>query len=241
MTERDKANDAFARVWKDGMYRGFSKGTSAQDSTPLLTALIDALTQSRANELSVIEGGAGSGDHSITLARQGYRVTAVEYSKHVASNLRERIVHLDDLKITVVQGDVIDYLKSLSVGSCDAFYANSLFHIYTSEDRVVAYKRLQRIQPQGGLIAVSFKAEGDVLQNHGEVISRTEAGVIVHVDDGIDRLFVSNPDTLIREIKLVDYSVSPDNVFRWEVPGYNYDGEIGKFIGFLARKTIKQS
>ena len=226
--------EGFAKVWQQGKYKGFSSGTENQRTTPLLDALVERLTPLNGTKSHIVEGGAGSGDHSITLARNGFQVTAVEYSETAARSLQERkrglpCTYRDDL--SVVQGDVLQYLNQRH--EISAFYANSVLHFFTPEDRTKVYTSLNNSQSR--LIAVSFKAEGDSLQSRGDVVKRTSAGDLVKSqEDGISRLFVTDPTSLVRELSDTGYQVGERDIYRWNVNDYNHQGEPGKFVGLLA-------
>ncbi len=232
--------EQFAAVWRNGLYGGFSRGTDGQNTTPFLEMLIKRLE----NEFTlphVVEGGSGSGDHAITLAQRGMRVTAVEYSPDAVEQFRDVLAaHPCSYRgrIEVVQGDLLEYLRQAK-GRISAFYANSVLHFFGQEERQEVYGLLGGRQFPGGLIAVSFKAEGDILQGRGDVLEENEAGVLVKSTEdgitkkaGITRLFVRNPEPLAREITGAGYAL--DTVCRWDVQGYNYQGEVSKFIGLLA-------
>ena len=234
MTE-DEAK-RFDAVWKNGKYDGFSSGTDGQESTPLLEAMLKRLHDSPEIWPHVIEGGAGSGDHSFTLARNGCRVTAVEYSEKAANRIKDRKqaqpCSYRDM-ITVVQNDLFRYLRN-GAENAQAFYANSVLHFFKPDERYEVYARIRELQPKDGLIAVSFKAEGDALQSRGEQVGEIEAGVLVRSrEDDITRLFVRNPIALAREIEQVGYLVPDSAIHQWDVQGYNHQGEAGKFVGFL--------
>ncbi|MBI2108192.1 class I SAM-dependent methyltransferase [Candidatus Woesearchaeota archaeon] len=229
--------ERFDAVWRDGRYDGFSRGTDGQTTTPLLETLLDNLDSPSGTLPHVVEGGAGSGDHSITIAQRGYRVTAVEYSPSAVEEIRANAQVLPPScrdKIAVIQGDLLGYLRN-GPDNMSAFYANSVLHFFSSSERAEVYERVGGLQSAGGLIAVSFKAEGDALQGRGDAIDVTEAGVLVRsAEDGITRLFVRNTTPLARELEKAGYVITGDGVYKWDVQSYNYWGEAGKFIGFLA-------
>ncbi|PIN76889.1 hypothetical protein COV17_00580 [Candidatus Woesearchaeota archaeon CG10_big_fil_rev_8_21_14_0_10_36_11] len=231
--------ERFDIVWKKGKYDGFSSGTNGEVTTPFLELLLGTLQTYSARLPHVIEGGAGSGNHSFTLARRGCRVTSVEYSGAAADKIKARkqaqpCSYRD--RITVVQGDLLGYLQN-GAESALAFYANSVLHFFSADERAELYERVRGLQPARGLIAVSFKAEGDALQSRGDVIEEIEAGVLVKSrEDDITRLFVRNPGALAREIEQAGYLVPDSAIHQWEVQGYNHQGEAGKFVGFLGVK-----
>jgi len=232
--------ERFDEVWRHGKYDGFSHGTGGQTTTPFLEALLKKLNGRLTRLPHVIEGGAGSGDHSLTIVRRGCRVTSIEYSNRAVDKIKalkqvQPCSYRD--RITVVQADLLSYLRNCTESAL-AFYANSVLHFFSSDERAEVYERVRDLlQPDNGLIAVSFKAEGDALQSRGEPVEETEAGVLVKSrEDDITRLFVRDPKALSREIEQAGYLVPDGSIHRWEVHGYNYSGEAGKFVGFLGVK-----
>jgi len=231
--------EVFGTLWAGGAY-AFSHGTEGQNSTPFLEAVIDQMRLMRdGKSLKVIEGGAGAGYHSIRLAQEhGVDVTAVEYVPDAVQLIRD---NLDGVKLgegsslNIEQGELLAYLKGQPPNSCDIFYANSLLHLFTEDARKAVLNELSHIQPEGGIVAVSFKAEGDVLQSKGQVVERKPYGVIVEADYGAKRLFVTDPYKLMPEFEAAGYKVL--GLHTWDVLGYNIHGEHSKFVGFLAQKT----
>lgn len=236
----------FNEVWKQKLYDGFSNGTEGQVTTLFLDALLEQLHNYQLPH--VIEGGAGSGDHSFTLARRGCQVTAVEYSETAVDIIKDRKQALPCSyrnRITVIQGDLLKYLRDNtgnstedSVKNAQALYANSVLHFFSPDERTVVYERVRTLLLPNGLLAVSFKAEGDALQSRGEIVGENDIGVLVRGGEGdhIPRLFVRNPKELAKEIEQAGYVVPDNAIYQWKVKGYNYPGEEGKFVGFLAVK-----
>ena len=58
-----------------------------------------------------VDLGAGCGFQTIPLARSGYTVTAIDFDAKLLSELQR---NSDGLEITTIQGDLIDFDKSLN-------------------------------------------------------------------------------------------------------------------------------
>ncbi|MBI2665415.1 hypothetical protein HYX12_02220 [Candidatus Woesearchaeota archaeon] len=236
--------ERYAQSWQEGTYGGRGE-SSVQGSTPLLESFIEHLK--RGDELDsrvpiVFEGGAGSGDHSIRLVQEGFYVIANEYSGVAATRIHEKarnqLGRCTIGKLAVAKGDIVRWLREKDLTHLDGFYANSLLHTFSAEERLTIYEAVHRIQPSGGLIAVSFKAEGDGVQHEGKNIDETEAGDIVEDKIGISRLFVRNPEPLIEELARAGYKHL--ETLTWDVPKYiavrTYDSSPRKFVGLLVQK-----
>ncbi|GEM_PF-2356368 len=222
----------YAQAWETGLYNGFSERTSARDSTPLLERLIAGLTSDlkklgsrKLNENEtpalILEAGAGLGSHALRLVQEGFSVIANEYSELAAREIhhkRDQLTPSAQARLQIAKGDILDCLRSLAEESIAGFYAHSLVHTFSEDERKLLYTEIRRVQPQGGIIAVSFKAYGDYVQNEkGNGVKPTEAGPVISDHAGrISRLFVTDPFPLIRELQDADYQVF--DTYWWDVP-----------------------
>ena len=84
-------------------------------------------------DASILEVGAGTGRYSVTLAKEGYRVTAVEL---VASNLEKLKAKLDGSEpLTALQGNALD-LSALPDAAFDlTMLLGPMYHLYDEADR----------------------------------------------------------------------------------------------------------
>ena len=237
--------ELFAQSWKDGTY-GERGESPLQGSTPLLESFIGYLkkkVQSDSRVPIVFEGGAGSGDHAIRLVQEGCYVIANEYSGVAATRIHEKgrsqLSRCDRTNLVVAQGDVLGWLRKKDLTPLDGFYANSVLHTFSPEERSAIYQAVHKIQPKGGVIAVSFKADGDGVQEGGIIREETKAGTVVEDKLGIGRLFVRNSEPLIEELVRAGYNHL--ETFTWDVAQYiavkNYHAGTRKFVGFLAQKN----
>lgn len=217
--------------------------------TPLLEALAEELHHT--NGRRILEAGGAPGNHAIWLAERGFDVALVDYSmiglRRVDANLTT-YEHENQararLQITTFRQEITHYLRyyTQDIRRFDVFYANSLFHTFDAEERKELYDLVRTKSLEGhGLLAVSFKAKGDVLDMHPSREIREEAAGVVKVstdlwwDDGIERLFVSDPEPLIVELRNCGFEVK--RTYRWHVDDYNIFETRSEFIGFLATKS----
>lgn len=102
----------------------------------------------------ILEVGAGTGRYSISLAKEGYSVTAVELVKHNLDVLKSKLNGNEP--ITALQGDALD----LSAFRDDSFEITMLlgpmYHLYTFEDKVQALSEAVRVTKPGGYILVAY-------------------------------------------------------------------------------------
>lgn len=88
---------------------------------------------------SILEIGAGTGRYSVSLAKEGYNVTAVELLEHNIEILRQKLEGTET--ITVLQGNAVD-LSALSDNTFDmTLVLGPMYHLYTKEEKYALYPR----------------------------------------------------------------------------------------------------
>jgi hypothetical protein len=234
LKHQDKTAQLFDDVWERGTYSGFSRHTRGETSTPFLEAFLQALKELKSTPRNVLELGAGSCDHALRCAREGFPTTAVEYSGVAVAAARERARKYPNIQLQIIQADLFTFTARSERNHWAGLYANSVFHFLSSDHRRNQYRVLRGALMERGIAAISFKAAGDALERRGSVIERTAAGPIVKGDDGIGRLFVACIDPLVDEMCSEGYTIR--RVIRWSVPGYNVPDESGEFVGLLAQR-----
>jgi hypothetical protein len=232
--EHDTA-ELFDHVWQRGTYSGFSHNTRGESSTPFLEAFLREMKTLEVKTPRIVELGAGSCDHAIRCALEGFRTTAVEYSSVAVAAARERVLKRHPkLELEIVQADLCAFTVGLAPNHVAGLYANSVFHFLTAEERMHQYGILRSALVKRGVLGISFKARGDALERRGSVVEKTAAGAVVEGEDGIRRLFVADVDQLADEMRREGYTIS--QVIHWSVPGYNVASESGVFVGILATR-----
>ena len=103
---------------------------------------------------AILEVGAGTGRYSVTLARQGFRVTAVELIEHNLEILRSKLDGSET--ITAIRGNALD-LSAFADDSFDlTMVLGPMYHLYTREDKIAALSEAVRVTKPGGHILVSY-------------------------------------------------------------------------------------
>lgn len=103
---------------------------------------------------AILEVGAGTGLYSVTLAKEGYRVTAVELVEHNLEILKSKLDGTE--KITPVLGNALD-LSFLPDGAFDlTMLLGPMYHLYTKEDKLQALREAVRVTKPGGRILVAY-------------------------------------------------------------------------------------
>ena len=102
----------------------------------------------------ILEVGAGTGRYSVTLAKQGLQVTAVELIEHNLEILRAKLDGTEP--ITTMQGNALD-LSRFPENSFDlTMLLGPMYHLYTKEEKLKALSEAVRVTKQGGYILVAY-------------------------------------------------------------------------------------
>lgn len=113
---------------------------------------LDALITDRSCKIAEI--GAGTGRYSVTLAKEGYDVTAVELVKHNLDILESKLDGSE--KIKTFLGNALD-LSMLEDNTFDVtLLLGPMYHLYSEEDKKTALKEAVRVTKQGGHVLVAY-------------------------------------------------------------------------------------
>ena len=103
---------------------------------------------------SILEVGAGTGRYSVTLAKRGLNVTAVELIEHNLGILRSKLDGTEP--ITAIQGNALE----LSLFPDNYFDLTMLlgpmYHLYTKGEKLRALSDAVRVTKSGGHILVAY-------------------------------------------------------------------------------------
>ena len=110
----------------------------------------------------IIDIGAGTGKYSISLAEEGYDVTAVELVKHNLMTLKAK-----NSLVKAYLGNATN-LSSFKDKSFDiVILFGPLYHLITKEEKILALKEARRILKDGGYIFISYYMNDYAIITHG--------------------------------------------------------------------------
>ena len=102
----------------------------------------------------ILEVGAGTGRYSVTLAKEGFDVTAVELVAHNLEILKSKLDGSE--KLSAIQGNALD-LSVLPDSTFDlTMLLGPMYHLYTRADKIRALSEAVRVTKSGGCIFVSY-------------------------------------------------------------------------------------
>ena len=110
----------------------------------------------------IIEIGAGTGKYSISLANEGYDVTAVELVKH---NLR--VIERNSDKVKTILGNATN-LDKINDNTYDiTLLLGPMYHLITKEEKIKALEEAKRITKKNGIIMVAYCMNDYAILVHG--------------------------------------------------------------------------
>ena len=105
-------------------------------------------------DCKIAEIGAGTGRYSVTLAKEGYDVTAVELVQHNLDILKSKLDGSENIKTYL--GNALD-LNMLEDNTYDiTLLLGPMYHLYSDKDKITALKEAVRITKPGGHILVAY-------------------------------------------------------------------------------------
>ncbi|UTC67907.1 MULTISPECIES: bifunctional 2-polyprenyl-6-hydroxyphenol methylase/3-demethylubiquinol 3-O-methyltransferase UbiG [unclassified Treponema] len=128
----------------------------------------------------ILEIGAGTGRYSITLAKEGYKVTAVEL---VESNLEVLRKNGSGIKnIVSYQGDALN-LDRFEDNKFDiTLLFGPMYHLYDKKDVHKALDEAIRVTKKGGIILTAFLSVYAIMNNN-YLKETLAAGIKMNFDD----------------------------------------------------------
>lgn len=114
------------------------------------------------NNPKILDIGAGTGKYSITLANEGYDVTAVELVKH---NLK--VIEKKSNKVKTYLGNAIK-LDMFEDNSFDLILLfGPMYHLVTKEEQLKALNEAKRVLKQDGILLVAYVMNEYAVIVHG--------------------------------------------------------------------------
>ena len=106
------------------------------------------------SEPNILEIGAGTGRYSVTLAKRGFNVTAVELIEHNLEILRSKLDGTEP--ITAIQGNALELSLLPDIFFDLTMLLGPMYHLYTKGEKLRALSEAVRVTKSGGHILVAY-------------------------------------------------------------------------------------
>ena len=107
-------------------------------------------------EKKILEVGAGTGRYSITLAKEGHEVDALEYTEHNLEIMNGKIAGEGLSNIKTHHGTALDLARFGDESFDLTLVLGPMYHLYTKEDKETAMREAIRVTKRGGYIFVAY-------------------------------------------------------------------------------------
>lgn len=102
----------------------------------------------------ILEIGAGTGRYSLSLAKRGYQVDAIELIQHNIEVFKNKVT--DDMKVSVRQRNATD-LSCFEEETYDVtLLLGPMYHLYTDSDKIKALSEALRVTKKGGILITAY-------------------------------------------------------------------------------------
>ena len=103
------------------------------------------------SDFKILDIGAGTGRYSVSLANEGYDITAVELVKYNLGILKQK-----NSSVKAMQGNALN-LKKLKNDTFDlTLLFGPMYHLFGFEDKQKALSEAKRVTKPGGIILVAY-------------------------------------------------------------------------------------
>ena len=103
---------------------------------------------------AILEIGAGTGRYSVTLAKQGHRLTAVELIPRNLEILKSKLDGAE--RITPILGNALDLSVLPDASFSVTLVLGPMYHLYTREEKLQALSEAVRVTKPGGYLLVAY-------------------------------------------------------------------------------------
>ena len=113
----------------------------------------------------ILEVGAGTGRYSISLAKQGYQVNAVELVEKNVDILKQNAKGVKT--ITAEQGDALDLTRFKDNTFDMVLVLGPLYHLFNKKDQNRAIDEAIRVCKTNGIVMFAFISDDSIVYNWG--------------------------------------------------------------------------
>ena len=139
----------------------------------------------------VLDFGCGGGEFSILLARKGYEVTGVDFSRTAIKMAEENLARAGLENATFRCRDALK--PRLRAASFDAVFSVAVLHCLIGKDRGLYWSNIRKALKDGGVVALSTMVD---FPGSGELMKRLKISRKTRTDAHRTRYFASESEIL---------------------------------------------
>lgn len=132
-------------------------------------------------DIKILDFGCGGGRNSVALLREGYNVTAMDYTTEAIEMTRDKCRQIGMEDATIILNTGFDI--PISANSVDAIIADGSLFYYTKDDITKVVTNLCKIMKQDALMWADFRTKNDSLFAKGDFIAEG----LYRLGNGTDR------------------------------------------------------
>jgi SAM-dependent methyltransferase len=117
----------------------------------------------------ILELGCGTGRDARHFAREGYVVTAVDYSATAIERARRELDNPPHVRFR--RQDALTALRDTLSASLDAVYAHAVYMMLPEDELADAFREVRRVLHPGGLHLFAVRSTTDPIAGEGEEVS----------------------------------------------------------------------
>lgn len=110
----------------------------------------------------ILDIGAGTGRYSVSLAEEGYDVTAIELVRYNLGILKQK-----NSTVKAYQGNALKLRRFLEDTFDLTLLFGPMYHLHTMEEKVQALREAKRVTKRGGIILVAYYMNDYCILKHG--------------------------------------------------------------------------
>lgn len=152
-------------------------------------------------EKKLVEIGAGTGRYSVTLAKEGYSVDAVELTNHNLQILRSKLDGTENIR--TYQENALELSQFQNESFDLTLVLGPMYHLYSEEDKIQALKEAVRITKAGGHICVAYCMNDSVLIQEAFIRGNVKELLANHMITA-DFHCISKPEDLFEMVRVED-------------------------------------
>ena len=172
--------------------------------------------------MHVLDLGCGYGADAMYFAKNGMKVTAIDFSSTSIDQVRERAANLS-IALRAIQHDVSNKLP-FPAATFNAVYAHLSLHYFDDETTSAIFAEIRRVLKPGGVLFVKCKSVDDPLYGKGKKI-----GPDMYHSEHVRRFFRK---------EYMEYCLRDWKILRLKRTSSVYTKYRSAFIEAIARKPV---